>query len=93
MDKVVDSTEVRERCTRRLAQTVRKNAKSLSSPAETVRYIARNVFQSARTKDVKKRAGSKLVQPGSFRRKIACPIMSTSSNAKTKSSTPASPIT
>ena|GEM_PF-7125107 len=29
------------------AQTVTKNAKSRSSPAETVRYTARNVFRSA----------------------------------------------
>ena len=30
------------------AQTVIKNAKSRSNPAETVRYTARNVFRSAR---------------------------------------------
>ena len=30
------------------AQTATKNAKSRSSPAETVRYIARNAFQSAK---------------------------------------------
>ena len=30
------------------AQTVRKNAKSRSSPAEAVLYIARNVFQSTK---------------------------------------------
>ena len=43
----VDSIEVREKCTKQLAQSVRKNAKSLSSRAATVRYIARNAFQSA----------------------------------------------
>ena len=52
---VVDSTEVREKCTRRLAQTVRKNAKSLSSREATVRYTAKNAFQSAKTKVVKDR--------------------------------------
>jgi hypothetical protein len=41
---VVDSTERRERCTRRFAQTVRKNARSLSNPAETVQYTARSAF-------------------------------------------------
>jgi len=51
---VVDLTEVRERCTRRLAQTVRKNAKSLLSQAVTVRYIAGNAFQSAKAKAVKR---------------------------------------
>ncbi len=50
----VDSTEVRERCTRRLAQTARKNAKFLSNRAATVQYIARNAFQSAEVKVVKK---------------------------------------
>lgn len=49
----VDSTEVRERCTRRLAQTVRKNAKSLSNQAATVRYTARSAFQSAKAEAVK----------------------------------------
>ena len=53
-DKVaVDSAEGHGRCTRRLAQTVRKNAKSLSNPAATVRYTARNAFQSAKAKAVK----------------------------------------
>ena len=48
-----DLAESLGRCTRRLAQTVRKNAKSLSNLAETVLYIARSAFQSARTKAVK----------------------------------------
>ena len=51
----VDTAELRERCTRRFAQNARKNAKSLLNPEMTVRYIARIVFQSARTKVVKKR--------------------------------------
>ena len=52
---VVDSAELRERCTKRLARNVRKNAKSHSSPERTVRYIARTVSRSARMRDVKKR--------------------------------------
>ena len=48
-----DTTEAHERCTKRLAQTVKKNAKFLSSRAATVRYIAENAFQSAKTKAVK----------------------------------------
>ncbi len=53
MNKAADSTGVRERCIRRLAQTVRKNAKSLSNRAATVRYTARSAFQSAKAKAVK----------------------------------------
>ena len=41
------------KCTKRLAQTARKNAKSLSNREMTVPYIARTVFRSARTKDAK----------------------------------------
>jgi len=41
------------RCTRRFAQAVIKNVKSLSNPAETVQYTARIASQSARTKAVK----------------------------------------
>jgi hypothetical protein len=48
-----DMTEARGRCIRRLAQTARKNAKFLLSPAEIVRYIAVSAFQSAETKAVR----------------------------------------
>ncbi|KPK41181.1 MAG: hypothetical protein AMJ78_06250, partial [Omnitrophica WOR_2 bacterium SM23_29] len=51
----VDTAEGRERCTRRFAQNVRKNAKSLLNPEMTVRYTARIAIQSARTKVVKRR--------------------------------------
>jgi len=47
LDKVVGMAEVSERCTRRHAQSVRKNAKSLLNQAETVLYTARNAFRSA----------------------------------------------
>ncbi len=53
MDQVVDLTVDQERCTKRLAQNATKNAKSLLSLERIVRYIARIVFQSARTKIVK----------------------------------------
>jgi hypothetical protein len=49
----VDLTEDHGKCTRRHAQIVRRNAKSLSSPVETVRYIAGTALQNARTKDAK----------------------------------------
>ncbi len=64
MDKVVDMA-VRERCTRRHAQNVKKSAKSLLSRAATVRYTAGNAFQSARTKGVKRRdyVGLLRIQP------------------------------
>ena len=48
------SIEAREKCTKQLAPSVRKNAKSLSSRAVTVRYIARNAFQSVKAKTVKR---------------------------------------
>jgi hypothetical protein len=51
----VDTAEGHGRCTRRFAQNVRKNAKSLLNPEMTVRYTARIAIQSARTKVVKKR--------------------------------------
>ena len=44
-----------ERCTKRLARNVRKNAKSLLSPGKIVRYIAKTVFQSERTAADKRR--------------------------------------
>jgi hypothetical protein len=50
----VDTAEGHRRCTRRFAQNVRRNAKSLLNPAVTVRYTARIAFQSARTKGVKR---------------------------------------
>ena len=50
----MDSAERRARCTRRLAQNVRKSARSPFSPAETVRYIVKNVSQSVRQKAVSK---------------------------------------
>lgn len=37
----VDTAEGHGRCTRRFAQNVRKNAKSLLNPEMTVRYTAR----------------------------------------------------
>ena len=48
-----DTTGARERCTRRLAQTVTRNAKFLSNRAETARSTAKTAFQSARTKGAK----------------------------------------
>jgi hypothetical protein len=45
---------VRERCTRRHAQNVKKNAKSLLNPAETVPYTARSVFRNAEIATVNK---------------------------------------
>jgi len=51
----VDTAEGHGRCTRRFAQNVRKNAKSLLNPEMTVRYTARIAIQSARTKVVKRR--------------------------------------
>ncbi len=51
---MVDSTDGPGKCTRRFAQTAAKNVRFLSSLAATVRYIARNAFQSARTKGVKR---------------------------------------
>jgi len=49
----MDTTEVRERCTRRFAKNARRNVKFLLNLAETVPYTARIAFQSARTKIVK----------------------------------------
>ena len=55
MDKMVGMAGVRERCTRRHAQNVKKNAKSLFNPAETVLYTARSVFRNAEIVAVNKR--------------------------------------
>ena len=52
---VAVSAERRERCIRRLARNVRKNAKSHSSPEKIVRFIARTVSLSAKMRDVKRR--------------------------------------
>ena len=60
MDKVADTTEVRERCTRRFAKNARRNVKFLLNPAETVPYIARIAFQSARTKIVKSESNGEM---------------------------------
>jgi hypothetical protein len=43
------------RCTRQFARSVRKSAKSRLNPEMIVRYTARIVIQSARTKAVKRR--------------------------------------
>jgi hypothetical protein len=51
---VVDSAG-RGRCTRQFARNARKSAKSRLNPEMIVRYTARNVIQSARTKVVKRR--------------------------------------
>jgi hypothetical protein len=51
----VDTAQGHGRCTRRFAQTVRKNAKSLLNPEMTVRYTARIAIQNARAKAVKRR--------------------------------------
>jgi len=45
-EALIDSPE---KCTKQLAQNARKNAKFLSSLAETVQYIAKSAFQLART--------------------------------------------
>ena len=51
---VVDTAEGHGRCTRRFAQNVRRNAKSLLNPEKTVRYTARSALQSAKAKAVKR---------------------------------------
>jgi hypothetical protein len=43
------------RCTRQFARSAKKSAKSRLNPEMTVRYTARIVIQSARTKAVKRR--------------------------------------
>ena len=67
----MDTAEGRGRCTRRFAQNVRKNVKSLLNPEMTVRYTARIAIQSARTKAVKNRVDimpmrKPLRTPGAF---------------------------
>jgi hypothetical protein len=42
------------KCTKQFAPSARKNVKFLSNPEMIVRYTARNVIPSARTKAVKK---------------------------------------
>jgi hypothetical protein len=51
---VVDMVQGHERCTRQLAQNAKRNAKFLLSQGKTVRYIARIVFQNARTTAAKR---------------------------------------
>ena len=55
LNKVVGMAGVRERCTRRHAQNVKKNVKSLLNPAETVLYTARSALRSAEIANVNKR--------------------------------------
>lgn len=45
---VVDSAEGQGKCTRRFAQTAKRNAKSLSNPKTTVQYTAKIAFQNAK---------------------------------------------
>ena len=54
MNKVVGMAGVRERCTRRHAQNVKKNAKSLLNPTKTVQYTAGSVFRNAKIVAVNK---------------------------------------
>jgi len=63
MDKMAVGPVVRERCTRRLARNARKNAKSLSSRAATVQYIAKSVFRSAKAKAVKSNNKLSIIHP------------------------------
>lgn len=49
------SAEGRERCIKRFARNAKRNAKFLSSRAQIVRYIAKNVSQSVKTAAVKSR--------------------------------------
>jgi len=53
VEVVAGSAARRARCTKRLAGIARKNVKFLLSQETTVRYTARTVFQSERTKAVK----------------------------------------
>jgi hypothetical protein len=50
----VGTAELRGKCTKRFAQNARKNAKSLSNPEMTVRYIAKNALQNAKAAVVKR---------------------------------------
>jgi hypothetical protein len=52
---VVDSAAGNGRCTRQFARSARKSAKSRLNPEMIVRYTARIVIRSARTKVVKRR--------------------------------------
>ena len=61
---VVDTTEVRGKCTRRLAQNAIRNAKFLLNPVGTVQYIAKIAFQSARTKIVKSESNGEMKRRG-----------------------------
>lgn len=46
--KVADLVVVQERCTKLFVRNAKRNAKSLLSPGKSVRYTARNAFQSVR---------------------------------------------
>jgi hypothetical protein len=50
----VDMVQGHEKCTRQLARNAKRNARFLLSLGKTVLYIARIVFQSARTIAAKK---------------------------------------
>ena len=52
---VVVDTAGRGKCTRRFAQSAKKSAKSRLNPETIVRYTARIVIQSVRTKAAKKK--------------------------------------
>ena len=54
MIKVEDMAEVRERCTKRHVQIVKKSAKSLLNQAEIVLYTARSAFRSEKIVAVNK---------------------------------------
>ncbi|KPK96614.1 MAG: hypothetical protein AMJ95_13195 [Omnitrophica WOR_2 bacterium SM23_72] len=57
--KVVADTAGRGKCIRRFAQNVKKSAKSRLNPETIVRYTARTVIQSVRTKAAKSLARNK----------------------------------
>ena len=55
VEAVAAMIDARVRCTRQPAQAAIRNAKFLSSQAETVRCIARSASQSVRVKSVRRR--------------------------------------
>jgi pyruvate-formate lyase-activating enzyme len=52
-DIKVEDSEDPGKCTKRPARNVKKNAKFLSSPGKTVRYIVKTVFQSVKIEAAK----------------------------------------
>ena len=48
--KVAVDLVVRRKCSRQFARDVKRNAKSLLDPAETVRFTAKSVSQNAKKK-------------------------------------------